>query len=635
MDNKSRQKAFHSVYEDVLAATFSSLNKNGTVAPNVSDAIAKLKEDPRFIKAVINYLNTLHGLWKQKYPEHSFPVYSLIKTEATAENIKNNSTMPAPESVSKDTNEHEWTKAKAIEMPLLDEDVPTQKSQIHTAVDHMAVDDIEETSTVSRNETNVGGVIPDNTANDTRVEVTKLQKGQSISLTTQVVENASSDNLSMSLKTNGVPAKPIISPVAHNSVKPGQVPPAQPEIGLVPMRTKSLPTVSFHIANAKQGEKYSAELTGKDSNGSAVKIMKVIVPTELGLNFDAKTTLITGVPLINGERKLPLRYQLSTGEELSGECTMIINPDPRNLWKVLEPDMAQLYAKPHIDKSQISIDINKSKLIAASRRGRSHEHNGSFRDDDFFIDHDQGWSIIIVADGAGSAKFSREGSRLAVSTVGGHIKSVLASEQGLSLTQLLDSEEELNTKLNTLGREFHYIYHKASSLAVQAIEAEAAARSDQPRAFATTLLAAAVRNCGDKFFVATFWLGDGAIAVYDPEDTVKLMGTPDGGEFAGQTLFLDRSVLSDNSFGKRVKIGSFSDKAALLLMTDGVSDPYFETDVGLADSKRWHHLWNDLSPCLAAEDAPSAVADWLHFFIAGHHDDRTVAVLTKQQVSNS
>ena len=629
MDNKLRQKAFHSVYEDVLAATFSSLNKNGTVAPNVSDAIAKLKEDPRFIKAVCNYLNTLHGLWKQKYPEHSFPVYSLIRTDATTENTNKNSTRPAPESAHQDAIQNEWTKAKTIEMPLLDEDLPKQKPQIHTAVD-----EIEEIKTVSSNETNVVDVIPNNIVNDTQVEVAKLQKGQSISLNTQVIENSPNDNQLISHKTNDVPAKPILAPVAPNNVKPGQVPPAQSENDLVPMRTKSLPTVTFHIPNAKEGEKYSGELTGKDSNGRAVKIIKVIVPAELGLSFDAKTTHITGVPLVNGERKLPLRYQLASGEELSGECTMIINPDPRSLWKVLEPDMAQPYGKPHIDKNQISIDFNNSRLIAASRRGRSHEHNGSFRDDDFFIDHDQGWSIIIVADGAGSAKYSREGSRLAVSTVGGHIKSVLTSEQGLKLTQLLDSEEELNTKLNTLGREFHYIYHKASSLAVQAIEAEAAARADQPRAFATTLLAAAVRNYGDKFFVATFWLGDGAIAVYDPEDSVKLMGTPDGGEFAGQTLFLDRSVLSDNSFGKRVKIGSFSDKAALVLMTDGVSDPYFETDAGLADSKRWHHLWDDLSPCLGAEDAPSAVADWLHFFIAGHHDDRTVAVLTKQQASN-
>ena len=625
MDNKLRQKAFQSVYEEVLAATFSALNKNGTVAPNVSDAIAKLKDDPRFTKAVCHYLNNLHGLWKQKYPEHIFPVHSPIRTGSTAEDINNHlvEVKPDPGSELKDTK-GEWTQAKTIEMPLLDEDVSSQK-----------FDKSDETSTGNQNKTNVIDVTTEKTVNETRDEVTKLQKGQSISLNTQVVESSSNDSQFMSHKTNDIPVNPIPGPMAQNNVKPGQVPPAQPENKLVPPRTKPLPTVTFHIPNAKEGEEYSAELTGKDSNGNAVKIIKVIVPTELGLNFDAKTTHIAGVPRVNGERKLPLRYQLISGEELSGECTMIINPDPRSLWKVLEPDTAQLYAKPHIDKSQISIDINKSKLIAASRRGRSHEHNGSFRDDDFFIDHDQGWSIIIVADGAGSAKFSREGSRLAVSTVGGHIKSVLASEQGLTLTQLLDSEEELNTKLNTLGREFHYIYHKASSLAVQAIEAEAVARADQPRAFATTLLAAAVRNCGDKFFVATFWLGDGAIAVYDPEDTVKLMGTPDGGEFAGQTLFLDRSVLSDNSFGKRVKIGSFSDKAALLLMTDGVSDPYFETDAGLADSKRWHRFWNDLSPCLAAEDAPSAVADWLHFFIAGHHDDRTVAVLTKQQASNS
>ena len=633
MDNKLRQITFQSVYEEVLAATFSALNKNGKVAPNVSDAIAKLKDDPRFTKAVCHYLNQLHGLWKQKYPEHIFPVHSPIRTNTTTEEITSHSVVISDtEQKPKDTivreeTQGEWTKAKPIDMPLLTESEPMQSVQIQADVENISNGQPSETTNVTNE--------PSKGAENARLEGTKLQKGQSISLNTQVVELSSSDISSTSPATTNNPTKPILPPSTTNTLMPGQVPPAQPESTLVTMRTKPLPTVIFHVPNAKEGEKYSGELTGKESNGRAVKITKVIVPVELGLSFDAKTTLITGVPLVNGERKLPLRYQLASGEELSGECTMIINPDPRSLWKVLEPDMGQPYGKPHIDKSQISIDINKTKLIAASRRGRSHEHNGSFRDDDFFIDHDQGWSIIIVADGAGSAKFSREGSRLAVSTVGGHIKSVLASEQGVTLTQLLDSEEELNTKLNTLGREFHYIYHKASSLAVQAIEAEAAARADQPRAFATTLLAAAVRNCGDKFFVATFWLGDGAIAVYDPEDTVKLMGTPDGGEFAGQTLFLDRSVLSDNSFGKRVKIGSFSDKAALVLMTDGVSDPYFETDAGLADSKRWHHLWNDLSPCLAAEDAPSAVADWLHFFIAGHHDDRTVAVLTKQQASYS
>lgn len=44
---------------------------------------------------------------------------------------------------------------------------------------------------------------------------------------------------------------------------------------------------------------------------------------------------------------------------------------------------------------------------------------GSFRDDDFAIHliEDSPWSVITVADGAGSAKYSREGSRIAVEIV--------------------------------------------------------------------------------------------------------------------------------------------------------------------------------------------------------------------------
>ncbi|MBK9225311.1 MAG: protein phosphatase 2C domain-containing protein [Flavobacterium sp.] len=55
-------------------------------------------------------------------------------------------------------------------------------------------------------------------------------------------------------------------------------------------------------------------------------------------------------------------------------------------------------------------------MVVASKRGRSHANVGSFRDDDFaFKDFENtGWSVICAADGAGSAKLSREGSKIAV-----------------------------------------------------------------------------------------------------------------------------------------------------------------------------------------------------------------------------
>ncbi len=55
---------------------------------------------------------------------------------------------------------------------------------------------------------------------------------------------------------------------------------------------------------------------------------------------------------------------------------------------------------------------------------------------------------------------------------------------------------------------------------------------------------------------------------------------PDEGEFAGQTRFLTMSdIFKDaQSVMSRLRFSIEEDFTALLLMTDGVSDPMFETD---------------------------------------------------------
>lgn len=106
---------------------------------------------------------------------------------------------------------------------------------------------------------------------------------------------------------------------------------------------------------------------------------------------------------------------------------------------------------------------------------------------------------------------------------------------------------------------------------------------------------------------------------------------PEGGEFAGETLFLNKAFLFGQDFAKRVRIGRFEDVNALILMTDGVSDPKFETDSGLADAAKWDAFWDEIRPLIdgSAGDAAKerVLTDWLEFFSPGHHDDRTVAVL--------
>ena len=324
--------------------------------------------------------------------------------------------------------------------------------------------------------------------------------------------------------------KEVSSTSPATSLNPGQTP------------SKTMPTPkppeprppTFHLPNCKVGTSYSEKIEGEDANGKPVSVIKLCIPDALSLNFDLKTQTVSGEPKADGEFDLELLWAYQgTAEESRGTCRLISNPDPRTLWKVLEPEKELPYRKPHEDKSLIK--GNGFNIAAASRRGRSHEHGGTFRDDDFFVSDDaaKGWSVLIVADGAGSAKSSREGSRLAVAAAGKHMESHLTGEFGDKMTGLLttwDSEPTATQK--TIYDKFYVLFQEAASLAIKDIKQEAQLKNAPAKDYSTTLLAAAVRREGDQTFLATFWMWDGAIAAYGPRGKVRLMGTPDGGEFA-------------------------------------------------------------------------------------------------------
>ena len=405
--------------------------------------------------------------------------------------------------------------------------------------------------------------------------------------------------------------------------RPGQVSPAS----TAPAKHRE-PRASFQLPNGKVGVDYAARIEGRDAEGRPVRIRDVRMPEGLGLSFDPDSGELRGIPALDGDHRLPLSWSLDEKTRYSGECLLIVNPDPKSLWKVIEPPDGSLYLKPHADRRLLT--GRGFRIAAASRRGRSHEHAGTFRDDDFFIGHDAQtqWSLILVADGAGSARYSREGARLAVASAGAQLSEALAGEMSARMNAALHGwEADPEGVAQAMGAEFHSLFHKAGTLAVQSIEQEARSAGAEVRDYATTLLAAAVKRQDSETFLATFWMGDGAIAAYGPRGKVRLMGTPDGGEFAGQTRFLDRAALADQAFARRIGIGRYADLTAVMLMTDGVSDPRFETDNGLNDPAKWDGLWDDIAPLLASPEPDRSLVDWLHFFSPGHHDDRTLALL--------
>lgn len=106
------------------------------------------------------------------------------------------------------------------------------------------------------------------------------------------------------------------------------------------------------------------------------------------------------------------------------------------------------------------------------------------------------------------------------------------------------------------------------------------------------------------------------------------------GEYAGQTRFLTMpEIFSDsNKFYQRMNCRIVPDFTALFLMTDGVSDPKFETDANLKSYDKWNELWADLKENGVEltddnEEAANQLLNWLDFWSPGNHDDRTIAIL--------
>jgi serine/threonine protein phosphatase PrpC len=357
----------------------------------------------------------------------------------------------------------------------------------------------------------------------------------------------------------------------------------------------------FQIPNARVGQDYQARIQMQYPVKEDVLICSesIKIPEDLGIVFDDEAQQLQGIPLQAGEFKLAFQYKNNEAAQAwsSGEVTFIVTADPRSLWQVNEPDINAPYQKAHSDHQLIQTEY--FNLAACSQRGRSHEHAGTFRDDDFLIARvaETDWSVLIVADGAGSASYSRQGSLLAVQSAARTLTDYL-EQHHLHLDLLLQqwqvgSDDEMTKSVaQQIYKDFHDTFYKTAQVAIEAIEQEAELKQVAAKAYATTLLVAVVKQCEQKTFISTFWMGDGAIAVY-AKDKVRLMGKPDGGEFAGQTRFLDRSFAQQ--FGSRVNIGYYDDCEAVILMTDGISDPRFETDAGLANHEKWQAFGKKLN----------------------------------------
>jgi serine/threonine protein phosphatase PrpC len=399
------------------------------------------------------------------------------------------------------------------------------------------------------------------------------------------------------------------------------------------------------IPNATVGKPYSYTFDYSNELLKGIKILDVHIDKEdANFQFDAQTDSMSANFSEAGQFSLKIKFKLDgeESEELisTREILILVNADPKTLWKNLESNKADSYWKE--DNISSSSVFGTKKLIVGSKRGRSHAHEGIFRDDDysFYFEDETGWGIIAVADGAGSAKYSRKGSILACQAIVDYFKK-LAVEETDVLTDAILAELKESNEMNQKAISSFCITHlgKAAFSALNAIKEEAKAKEAEIKDYSTTLLFTFSKEFEDQLFVSSFWVGDGGLGIYSEEpNSISLLGIPDSGEFSGQTRFLTMpEIFADNAYISRIKYKIVNKSSTLILMTDGITDAKFQTDAALEKISVWNDLMADLAgnndeKCAVDFNADIKISEenlmqWMDFWSPGNHDDRTIAIL--------
>ena len=382
---------------------------------------------------------------------------------------------------------------------------------------------------------------------------------------------------------------------------------------------------------------------------------------ELGLTLDKETLTLEGTPKISGNFKLKILFKVEGEPEISEPneklIDIVFNPDPKSLWKNIPSDTEAIFWKE--DNKSTSGSLGEKSIIIASNRGRSHQNDGSFRDDDFAYKHFEknDWSVVAVADGAGSASFSREGSRVACNEIINYFENEILPNKQLELIETkLDEfaetkdepllEEARNDGKKVLYKAVLHAHTKINSLAEETFEKHPELFTKKnanykSEYFHTTLIVTAIKKIKLGYVFLTFGVGDCPIGIVNKDKTeARLLNWLDVGEFGGGTRFLTQPSIfhsQERPMATRFKVHIISDFSYLFLMTDGIYDPKFEVEANLEKTGKWLEFITDLEG--NNEDgigvdfggelsvAEIQLSNWMSFWSKGNHDDRTLAII--------
>ena len=247
------------------------------------------------------------------------------------------------------------------------------------------------------------------------------------------------------------------------------------------------------------------------------------------------------------------------------------------------------------------------RLTTASHRGKTHAHQGTFREDAVSITATTHWNIMAVADGAGTADLARVGSNLAVSRA--------TAAMADSMPAVPAAED--------VGRAIW----AGLKAAYQAVKGFANGRSISMSDLNTTLQLLIHWPQDKGCLLGVAHVGDGIVTAEMLDGQYYLLTDPDTDpDDSSRTLFLTSGPLKQ--WMERTRVYQFDEPLDIVaLMTDGLSgdlEPYAE----LLHTNLFEMLRNRVL-CYPLPQRESALLSMISYDRRGSFDDRTLAVLSK------
>ncbi len=419
------------------------------------------------------------------------------------------------------------------------------------------------------------------------------------------------------------------------------------------------------IPNAKELIPYSAKIDFVLLNLTDLIDEKFVGLEDLGLSFNKVTDTIEGTPTKSGDVKFTLLYKIKGEKETDPFneklISLVINPDPKSLWKSLPSNQELLFSKA--DDISVFEKIGYKNIVVSSKRGRSHGKEientgfGSSRDDDFafkYFEKTQ-WSLVVVSDGAGSAYLARIGSKLACDAVVEYFTTQSDSEQEIKLEILIEeytknkTEEKLEeikkiSKFN-LWQASIFVHNKLKEFAEQTFLTNPELFNN-PKAKSnleylhSTLIFTLFKKYEFGYLIQSFGVGDCPISVMNIEKTeTTLLNWLDVGEYGGGTRFITQPDIFQKQevMTTRFNLKIIEDFSYLFLMTDGIYDAKFVVEANLEKHEKWVEFLEDLDGKNDDKnkvefnkdnsEIANQLSKWMDFWSAGNHDDRTLAIV--------